>query len=156
MAKHHTFFGKLFGWIGDIFHSANQSFLEIAVTITQAVKDALNSNLVDFLTKVIPGDVDDKIVAILREKVPILLADELMIQAAGVPATEEEAQALATKLLESFGGLKDDQKEEFYTKVAAKIYIFLQAHKNGERVTFGQAAALVESAYQSWLKSKEE
>lgn len=156
MAKHKTFFGKIFGWIGDLFHSANEGFLKAAITITQTVKNALNSGVFDFITSLIPGDLDNKIVAILRAKVPILLADELMIQGIKEGASEEEIKALAVKVVDSFGGLSDAKKEQFYTSLAAQIYIFLKQHQNGEHITFGEGAALVESGYRSWQASQEQ
>lgn len=156
MAKHHTFFGILFGWIGDLFHSANEGFLKAAVTITQAIKDALNSGVINFLTSIIPGDLDNKIVEILRKQVPILLADELLIQGINDASTEADIQALAVKVVDSFGGLSDARKEKFYTSVAAQIYIFLKQHEDGHHITFGEAASLVESAYRSWLSAKDE
>lgn len=155
MAKHKTFFGKIFGWIGDIFQKANKAFLQAAVEVTSKIKDALNLGVVDLITSVIPGTLDDKVVAFLRQKLPVLLAKELLLQNVGTPATEEEAQALAKNLIEGFGVLTDEDKEQFYTTIAAKIYIFLKAHEKGEKVTFGEAAALVESAYKSWLQLKE-
>lgn len=156
--KHLTFFGKTFGWLWDqiktAFTAGDGHFLEVAINFTNRVKDALNSKAVDFITSLIPGDLDDKIVEILKAQVPIILADELMVQAAGAPATEEEGQALAAKLVDSFGGLSDINKEKFYTSIAAKIYIFLHDHAHGEKVTFGQAARFVETAYEAWLASK--
>ncbi len=156
MARHKTFFGKIFGWIGDLFHGANENFLKAAVDITQKVKEGLNSGAADLITSLIPGNIDNKIVEILKDKLPILLADELMIQSAGTPATEADAQALAKKLVDSFNGLPDEKKEKFYTSVAAEIYIFLQKHSSGEKVTFGEAAAMAESAYRSWLQLKQD
>lgn len=155
MSKHKTFFGKIFGWIGDLFHSANEGFLKAAITVTEAVKNALNSGIVDFLTAIIPGDVDNKLVKILRAKVPVLLADELLIQGITDGSTEEEIQALAAKVVDSFGGLSEAKKEKLYTSLAAQIYIFLKKHQDKHHVTFGEAAALVESGYRSWLESKE-
>jgi hypothetical protein len=158
MAKHHTFFGKVFGSLWDIikkpFDNANHPFLEIAINITNLVKDALNSGIVSTITTLIPGALDDKIVEILKEKLPILLADELLIQAAGTPTNQTDAEALAKQLVDSFGGLADDRKERFYTSLAADIYIFLQQHEHGEKVTFGEAAAFVEVAYKAYLQSK--
>lgn len=154
-----TFFEKLFAfkfkWLGNLIHSANGSFLQTAIDITNVVKNALQSKLIDFLTSVIPGTVDDKIVAILRANVPILLADELLLQQVGAPATEADAQALATKLVDAFGTLNDAAKEKFYTSIAAEIYIFLQQHQNGVKITFGQAATLAESFYQDWLQEQQ-
>lgn len=152
------FFSKLFAfkfaWIGKLFHNANHPFLEAAIGITNVVKLVLNSGVTDFITSLIPGNIDDKIVGILKEKVPIILADELLLQQVGFPATEDEAKALAVKLIDSFGKLSDAGKEELYTSVAARIYIFLQDHQHGEKVTFGEAAALAEGFYQEWLDSR--
>ena len=156
MAKHKTFFGKIFGWIGDIFNNAKQDLLQVAIDVTNEVKNALNSGITDFITKLIPGTVDDKIVQVLKDKLPILLADELLIQQAGKATTEADAQDIAEKLLDSFGGLSDEKKEKFFTSIAAEIYIFLMKHVHGEKVTFGEAASLAESMYQTYLESKKD
>ena len=152
------FFSKLFAfkfaWFGKLFHNANHPFLQTAIDVTNAVKNALNSGFVDIATMVIPGSIDDKIVATLRQQVSILLADEMLIQSSGSPATEQEAEDLSKKLIDSFGLMTDIKKEELYTSVAARIYIFLQNHEHGEKVTFGEGATLVEGFYQDWLESK--
>lgn len=153
-----SFFSKLFAfkfaWFGKLFHDAHKPFLQAAIEVTNVVKGALNSGVVDLVTGLIPGNLDNDIADILKKEVPILLADELLIQAAGYPATEAEAHDLGVKLMDSFGKLSDTHKEQLYTSVAAQIYIFLQAHVHGEKVTFGQAATLAESFYQDWLNSK--
>jgi len=155
MAQHHTFFGKLFGWIGDLFHNANHTFLQTAIDVTQAVKDGLNSGIVDLVTGLIPGNIDNEIVTILRKNLPIILADEMLLQGINENSTEADVQALAKKIVDSFGGFSTDRKEEFYTSVAAKIYKLLKQVKDGQKVTFGEAASLAESMYQSWLQSQQ-
>jgi hypothetical protein len=151
----HELFAFRFKWIGKLFKNENKPFLQAAINITNVVKNAVNSKLFDFLTSVIPGTVDNSIVEILRKQVPVILADELLIQSTGATATEADAQVLAQKLIDSFGALSDVNKEKFFTSVAAKIYIFLQAHEHGEKVTFGEAATLAESSYQDWLASQQ-
>lgn len=155
MAKHKTFFGKIFGWIGDIFHDANKDLLKAAVKITEVVKTALNSHAADFITSLTSTQIDDKLLAIAREKVNFILAKELLVLNAGTPQTEDEAQDLAKKIIDGFGILNDADKAELYTKLSAKLYIFFKEHE-GQKVTFGQAAALAESAYQTWIKYKED
>lgn len=154
-----SFFSKLFAfkfaWFGKLFHNANKPFLQAAIDITNVVKNALSSSVTDFITSVIPGTIDNSIVDVLRKQVPLILADELLLQAAGEPTTEQEAHDLGVKLIDSFGQLSDAHKEQLYTSVAAQIYIFLQSHEHGEKVTFGQAATLAESFYQDWLDSKD-
>lgn len=151
----HELFAFRFKWIGKLFKNENKPFLQAAIDITNVVKKGLNSGLADFITNLIPGTVDNSILSVLRQNVPILLADELMIQTTGAPATEEDARALAVKLVDAFGKLNSVDKEQFYTSVAARIYIFLQQHEHGEKVTFGQAATLAESFYQDWLASQQ-
>ena len=155
--KHSTFFGKIFGPIWDAikkkFEDANKPFLEIAVNLTNIVKDALNSGAVDLLTTVIPGVTDDNIVALLRKILPTILADLLLLQASGVPATQEDSEKLAQQFIDSFGGFNDGRKERFYTELAAMINMFLNANE-GKKVTFGASAQLVETAYQAWKESQ--
>ena len=155
MSKHKTFFGKLFGWIGDIFHDADKNLLQAAVKITEIVKSALNSHVADFATSLTSTKIDDKLLAIAREKITFILAKEMLVLNASKPATEDEAQDLAKKIIDGFGVLSDDDKAELYTKLAAKLYIFFKEHE-GKKVTFGEAAALAESAYQTWIKFKED
>jgi hypothetical protein len=156
--KHHTFLGKIFGsawdWVKEKLAKADDKLLDVAIHITNLVKDALNSGVVDIITAAIPGTLDDKLVAIVREKIPLILSKELLLKAVGTPATEEEAKALTEELLAGFGVLSDADKAEFYTTVAAKVYMFLHEHEHGEKVTFGEAASLAEDMYQAWLKSQ--
>lgn len=153
MAKQ-SFISKLFAfkfvWIGKLFKSANKHLLQVAIDVTNTVKAALNSGVVDIITGLIPGTVDNNIVALLRAQLPVILADELLLQSAPSITTQPEAQDLAKKLVDSFGLMSDTDKEQLYTSVAARIFIFLQAHKNEQKITFGQGAALVEGFYEDW------
>lgn len=158
MAKHRTFFGKIFGvaWdkIKSVFDAANLPFLEAVVKITEGIKHFLNSGIVDVLTYLIPGDLDNKLIEALRKKLPVIMAQELLLKkAAEGPITEEAANQLTEEMLLAFGGLSDEKKARFYTTVAAEIFIFGQEHAHGEKVTFGQAARSVEKAWQAYQLS---
>lgn len=159
--KHHkTLFGQIFGSIWDFikapFENANHNLLEILVTVTNKVKDALNSGAVDFLTSVIPTDIDDKLVALIRGKLPKIVATEILLKSFDdTDMTEEESKETAQKILDVWGGLNDADKAEFYTTLGSKLYIFIQEHQHGEKVTFGEAAAFIESAWKAWQKSQE-
>lgn len=156
--KHKTFFGKIFGSLWDFikspFDNADHTLLEIAIVVTNKVKNFLNSGVVDILTSVIPGNIDDTLVEILKKKVPIILADQLALKSLSDPNVDPKD--VAKELIDTFGGIPDEKKEKFYTTVAAEVFIFLQQHKNGEKITFGQAAAFVETAYQAWKASNKE
>lgn len=157
MAYHKTWFGHIFGTAWDAVKSvfSGQSLQDIAIKITELVKNALNTKAADFILNLIPGHLDDDIANILKQNLPIILADELLVKASGLPATQEQGAALATKLIDSFGGLTDKQKERFFTSFAAEIFIFLQNHK-GQKITWGEAASEVQTAYKLWLASQVE
>lgn len=147
-----SFFSKLFAfkfhWVAKLFHASRQEFVQASVDITTVINNGLKNKLVDFITALIPGSVDNTIVDVLRKEVPLILAEELLIQDVGTVATQQDAEVLASKMIDVFGGLKDEKKQQLFTSVAARIYIFLKDHSNGEKVTFGEAAVLVEAFYQ--------
>lgn len=150
-----TFFGKIFHWIGQLFTSAKKEWLQVAVLTTKTVKDILNSPVTDIVAAMIPGKSDDVAIAFLRKIVPQILAKELAIMELTDASTEAEIEQAMRDIVAAFTKLSDDDKAELYTKLAAKIYMFTMREASGDKVSFGEAAALVESAYQTWLKAKE-
>ena len=162
MRDHTTFFGRIFGTAWDSvisffkkkFKDADHGLLEVAITVTNVVKQVLSSGAANFLVSLTPTDIDDKLLATLNKQLPIILANEIMIQGINQASTEEEVKSVFSKVLDSFGLMTDADKEQFYTSIAAKIYIVFQELKSGKKISFGEAALLVESAYQEWLNSK--
>lgn len=160
---HRTFFGKIFGSAWDSIKSffskawddADHNLLEFAVVVTQALKNDLQSGVVKFIVDATPTELDNNILQAVNAFLPKLLADELLIKDVKDSSTEADAQEVAKKIVDSFGGLSSDKKEEFYTSVAAKIYVLAMQVKAGAHITFGQAAQLVESAYQEWENSQD-
>lgn len=160
---HRTFFGKIFGSAWDSIKSffskawddADHNLLEFAVVVTQALKDGLQSGVVKFIVDATPTELDNNILQAVNAFLPKLLADELLIKDVKDSSTEADAEAVAKKIVDSFGGLSSENKEKFYTSVAAKIYVLVMQEKHGVHVTFGQGAQLIESAYQEWESSKD-
>lgn len=161
--EHKTFFGKTFGVLWDLIKSpfvkayeeADHILLEAAIIVTNTVKDALKSGVVSFVVKATPTQLDDKLLEALNQKLPKILAGELLLKGIDENSTDEEVQKVLEQILDEFGGLKEEKKEKFYTSVAAEIYIFLEETKNGKKVTFGRAAQVAESAFQAWLELKD-
>jgi|SRR6185312_689246 len=160
--QHKTFFGKIFGNAWDsvkaffkkAFEDADHDLLEVVIKITNVVKIALSSGTAQFLVDLTKTDLDNKVLDIANKYLAILLADEIMLQGLKEATTQEEIQAIFSKVLDSFGQMTDDQKAKFYTSLAADLYKLYQEIKSGKKITFGEAALLVESAYQEWLNSK--
>lgn len=160
---HKTFLGKIFGPIGDAIKSffakawdeADHDILEFSVKVTEALKDGLQSGVVKAIVDNTHTDIDNNILAAVNAYMPKLLADELLLKDINETSTEADVQAIAKQIVDSFGGMSSDDKEQFYTNVSAKIYKLAIQIKNGEHITFGQAAMLVESAYKQWQKSQD-
>lgn len=156
--QHKSFFGKIFGnawdFIKAAFDKADGKLLETVITVTNTIKGLADSPLADIITAITPTTLDDKAVAMLRAKLPSILAAELLIKACDEDSTAEDIAAVGIQITKAFGILSDERKAKFYTTIAAEIFIFLNLHKNGEKVTFGQAATFVETAYMAYLNSK--
>lgn len=158
MRHHHTFFGKIFGtaWdaIKDVFSGTKEAAQELAVKITEVVKNALDSKAAEYILDLIPGDIDDKVAAFLKEKIPFLLTQLLLAKDLQEADTTEEAEDLGQRIIDAFGGLDNKQREKFITSFAAEVLIFLKEHE-GQKITWGMAAKEVQTAYELWVKSKE-
>lgn len=162
MSTHKTFFGKIFGTAWDSIKSffskawdnADHNLLEFAVQVTQKLKDGLQSGVVQAIVDATPTVLDNNILQAVNAFLPKLLADELLLKDIKDTSTAADVQAAAKEILDSFGGLSDQKKEQFYTSVSAKIYVLVMQIQHNQHITFGQAAQLVESAYQEWKSNQ--
>lgn len=90
MEKQKTIFGKIIAALLSVFAQNWQSFVaklwkkvpdelqdkvSIGVRIVEKIKDFVNSPTADFLTHLIPGDLDDKVQDYLKELLPKILAE---------------------------------------------------------------------------------
>ena len=159
--QHKTFFGKTIGTVWDSisgffkkqWDDADHNALEAVIKITNVLKIACQSQTATFLTDLTKTDLDNEALAIANKWLPVVLADELMLQGINSASTQDEVQAVFGKVLDSFGKFTSDQKEKFYTSVAATMYKVYQEIKSGQKITFGQAASLVEKAFEEWIAS---
>lgn len=160
MAKHKTLLGKIlspftntFSWLKNLLNS-NKELLKIAFEVTQKIKNLLDSKIADFLVSLTLTKADDNLLKLLREKVLIMLADELLLKTINKDTTEEEAKEISQKILDSFGGLSTEKREKLITTIAAQIFQFVKEHSDGKHVTFGEAALLMESMWKKYQESK--
>lgn len=138
-----------FRWVKKLFAHIDDNLIQAAVKITEAIKDGLYSPLTGWITSVIPGDIDDKIVAWAKPAILKVLASELLLKDVVDNPTEEDIQALGEEIRQAFGGLPDDKKGKFYTSVAAELGVFFH-EQAGTKITFGEAAAEAEILWQKW------
>jgi len=105
-----SFISKFFSFIKGLISKVSpevKSVVEIGIKLVENIKKYSDSGVVDVLTAIIPGDVDDKIVATIRLYLPKLLAslqgleealdDESMKEyIEQINSLEEDAKAILT------------------------------------------------------------
>jgi hypothetical protein len=159
---HKTFFGRTIGKafdavkkaVSSLFGKNNKNLLQAVILVTNSVKTVLESPVTGLVVEVTPTGVDDKLLAIANEWVPKILAEELLLQQINTVETEAEVKEIFIKAINTFGKLTDQDREQLYTTLAAKLYIIYNQVQEGKKVTFGQAATLVEEAFQAWVAYK--
>lgn len=159
---HKTFFGKTIGRVFDavkkafnkVFGKDSKGLLKAAILVTNSVKTVLENPITGLLVEVTPTGVDNKLLAIANAWIPKILAEELLLQRINTVETEAEVKQIFIEAIDTFGKLTDQDKEQLYTTLAAKLYIIYNQVQDGKKVTFGQAAKLVEEAFQAWLAYK--
>lgn len=148
-----SIFTKIGAWFAKIWKSLKESGIQVAVTITESIKSALDSGSVGWFATLIEevfpvtGKIPEEVVAALKANIVKILAAELAVE--GIPdnATAADIQTFENNVLAAFK--VTDAKSKLYTTLAAQIYGIIEAH-NGNTWTFAQLVAAVEQAYQDY------
>lgn len=122
---------------------------EVAVKVTYALKSAVESPVVDIITDIIPGDLDDKIHEKLRFIVPIV-AQKLAIAHGILKESETNSNAI-TAIVEYL------RSPEVNVGVRASFWIMFSGELNkalsDDKMTLAEAVALAQLVY-SEIKQK--
>lgn len=149
-----SFLNRIWLSVKKLFFNIDKNLLNASIKITQVVKLCVNSGIPDIIASLTPTGLDDNILVLAKKNLPIILADQILLQGITDTSTEAEIQVVFQKVVDSFGKMNDNQKEKFYTSVASELLKMFQYVKSGKKLTFGQAAIFAEEAYQAWLNSK--
>lgn len=146
-------------WFAKAFKTVRDDADTVAITITQNIKLALDTGLVKVITDLIPGTLDDKILAFLQTAIPKALAVELALK--GIPdnPTPEQIQEFILLVEQTISSKKDWQEQSaFWTKLAVNIYnqIETDLNKNPDQpnLSFADMVAIVDSAYDQYVEHK--
>jgi len=117
------FVGKFLKWIGGLWkaaRSATQDLLPSVIEIVNNIKnfDATNPAFADAITALIPGTLDDKAVALLRQELPNILKVFVEAQTVAGMTDNELISYVAGKLQQETNGTKYAFN---YTELAAMI-----------------------------------
>lgn len=161
--KHKTFFGKIVGPIWDTvkqmfidqYEKADHNILETAINITNLIKDGLRNGILNLIVDTTKTKVDDDILETVNNNIGKVVVAELLLKEVKDDSTPEQVQEIEKQVVDAFGGLSDDDKEEFYTAVAANMTKLLYMARHGEKITFGIAAYYAERSWQAYKKLHE-
>lgn len=149
------FFHRVWVWLKKAFTDIVVHAASVAISITEQIKDGLNSDAAGFIAKVLDGlthsGVPDHVLEFLRKIVPEVLAAELAVQALPLNPTEQDILDFENKLLAAFK--VTDNKSKLYTTLAAQIYgIVMQTFAATPDVppTWAEWVKAVEEAYQDY------
>lgn len=113
-----SFLKKIWAAIKSLFDGLPTEFksaIHIGVIVVEQIKTVIDSPVADVLTAIIPGDADDKIKALLREKLPVLLAELKLADQCGELTDPAEIVDCAIKTLQQLSG---DIKSAFLHNIA--------------------------------------
>lgn len=112
-----------------------------AVKITQRLKEIVESPISDFVVSIIPTDIDNQALVVLRKIVP-----EVSFRVAVVNAIMKESEEPATavqKIVEHLRGLTKNERVAFWLTFAAEL---TRALSDG-KISFNEAVILSQIAY---------
>jgi hypothetical protein len=153
-----SIFSRFFSWVGSLLAKAKDGLAKASVVILDDIKPVLDGSAADIIASILDAvtksKLPDTILEQLRKWVPVFLTANGIIQTLTPDSTEAEIEAELNKLVGLFPTWTPAQKAQYFTSVAANIYILLHGLDNGEKITFGEAAAIVEEFYDSLQKAK--
>lgn len=154
LEKIKNFFKKLWPKAKEFKEQLEDKYLPIASNIVNAVKIGLDSQAVDFITKhVIKGEKDDQIVELAR-KVITKTASELLFFTSlkEEDITQAKFEEVLYRALEVFPNLLPEERQRFLSTLGAIFYQKIKDAKEDGKITFGEAAVLLELFYQEVIK----
>lgn len=152
------FFAKLWAWLKSLWMSLDkkvEKLVPVATNIVQGLKKAVEDEQVLSVLEVIkfyiPGDTDDKIidtaVKLIRKYAPkIALQLEIINSITGIEDVNEQMLAV----VEALKYADPDKKSDYWHRLASEILKALA----DDKLTLGEAGALVEFHYTNYIKQK--
>lgn len=160
-AKRKKLVGRVLQWIGRAFKDGVKKAAPIAVTITEAVKIALESDMAGFLAKFLDGithsHVPSDVLSEMTKQIPKLLAVELAVEGLPDNPTEDDILAFESRILAAFRVY--DNKSKLYTVFGAQVFGLIKGtleETPDVPPTFAEWVKAVEEAYQDYLRDKDQ
>jgi hypothetical protein len=147
-----SFLSKLWASIKSLFDKLPaelQLAAKAGVVIVQSIKTAVDSPIVGILTAIIPGDLDDRIIAWLRSALPKALADLKLVEATAGLTDPDEIVAAGIKAIQA---LDPDIQPAFLHSLGVLIAQEVAAAQD-RKLTWSDAVMVIEWYYQNKVKA---
>lgn len=129
----------------DNFPASVKDAVHVGVTLTQNLKNYVDSPMADILTAIIPGNLDDKIKLALRAGIPIILFNLKLADQCGKSNDPEEITKCAINQLQSMSG---EIKSSFLHSFSVLVTQLLSDGK----ISWSDGVCIVEWYYKQKLK----
>jgi hypothetical protein len=142
-----TFLRNMWRGLKHIFSSVEDYVKEnihAAVMVVENIKAFIDNPAIDFITAVIPGDIDDSIKRRLREWLPKVLLSLQIIQDCAELEDPERLRCIVQKVAEA----TDDQRDLIYHNIAV---LLLKYTSDGE-FSISDGIGLIEWYYRNKVK----
>lgn len=153
-----SIFVKAIHWIAGIFSKAKDDLAKAAVFIVKDIQPVLFSPAADALAGILDAitktTLPETVLTVLRKDVPLFITAEGVINTLTADSTEADVKAALAKVISYFPALSADQRAQFWTTLAATIYIDLHKLANGDQLTFAEAVVIIEESYQAYVAIK--
>lgn len=143
-----SFIAKLWSSIQSLFNSFPSSIktaVHVGVTITENIKHFVDSPVVDVLTALIPGDVDDKIKLLLRENLPQILDSLKLADGCG---ESTDPQYIVKCVIQTLQNLEGEIKSAFLHSLS----VLLTQLVADSQLSWSDGVCVVEWYYQNQYK----
>jgi len=144
-----SFLAKIWALIKSLFDDMPaklKTAIHIGVVVTENIKKFTDSPGADILTAIIPGDIDDEIKLLLRQKLPVVLAELKLADNCGNITDPEAILSCAVKVLQDLDG---DVKSAFLHNLSIMM---AQAAADG-KLTWSDGVYLLQWYYQHQYKN---
>lgn len=144
-----SFLAKIWALIKTLFDDMPaklKAAIHIGVVVTENIKKFTDSSGADILTAIIPGDIDDKIKLVLRQELPVVLAELKLADKCGNITDPEAILLCAVKVLQDMDG---DVKSAFLHNLSIMI---AQVAADG-KLTWSDGVYLLQWYYQHQYKN---
>lgn len=117
--------------------------IDAAITAVNTIKGLAYSGIADWLVSLTGNGIDDKILAVIKDRTPKALAALMLLKTIPSSPTQVQIEGLISNFLKL---INDDvaDRQRLLTSLAAEILVALEDNK----LTFGEAAAIIEKYYQ--------